>query len=767
METPSPDALGPPLTVPLDASADPHQTGIVDRQEVRNHADDEHDLPMIVPPMPKKPTASFHDILQKAVLLKIIHPSALSEYVSRTMSVSLSVPPAAVMSRAAAVAPTPAGTSKQPPILPPEAMTMVSTYNSFVRVHVNQNRMEFVDFKQLSSALKRLAMHCGFEIRVKYSSKRNKRWECREKGRWSNDASTQPAVGCPFVLSGYKNKDNKIHVTDIELMHVHDGDPLPSGLVPSEQSTAQPATTDTDAAGDDLDTMRSSESRLTRNTTLSNELVLAGVFESDVGQAIILKDPEELKLKDIQGILLAQFGAQISASMASRAKRKLVEMFYETSKASYQLLRPFFDKLVAANPTSFYVMDHVPGSQDEIFEYGRCMLGVGPALHLVPECAPVLVLEACAMNAEMHKSGVLLVLSTRDYNSDTVLLALAHVPAADLHNWTWFLGRLQANGLVPPELTTFVSDGSRDIAQAVHQVYPKHPHRYSIEHMIPLITSTTSMGRLGPEVEHLIRQMAESINMDRYMEAFQVIWRIDRDLGRYLEGIPKEHWVTAAVLGRGWPLLKEVSLKTCVGEFAKSPLGALLRSCNLVPCFYLFALAIQQTLRDRAAHTRSLPDRQLLPAQHATLVQRTVESGRYEVQECRHQEVYFAQYHTVSTSSPAFKIVNIVARTCTCGEWQPFHIPCVHAIAVLNSLPKNVLEYVHDRYFTGHHKATYGRAGPVVPVPPIDLKLDTTLTAPAAVLQQIEAAQNAAAPLDPSVRSKPGPRPRKRKEMAT
>ncbi|KDO33241.1 hypothetical protein SPRG_19393 [Saprolegnia parasitica CBS 223.65] len=699
--------------------------------------------------VPRKPTASFQEILEKAIALKIVHPSALSNYVTSATAVMTSVAPSTVMSRMAQTnGPAQGGADKNNlPVVSPDELTIAPTFNT-QRVPVNQNRMEFVDFKQLSSALKRLAMHCGFEIRVKYSSKRNKRWECREPG-------------CTFILSGYKNKDDRVHVTDIELSHNHAG-------VVAEPVDAH----DSEGTGDETNNgeTRPHESRLTRNTTLSNELVLAGVFDSDVGQSIILKDPEELKLKDIQGILLSQFGSQISASMASRAKRKLVEMFYETSNLSYQQLRPFFEKVVTANPGSFYVMDHVPNPHDGsgVYEYGRCLLGIGAAIRFLKDCAPVLALEACAMNTEMHKSGILLVLSTRDYNSDVIYLALAHVPADDYVNWVWFLERLKANG-VPTiaNVTCFVSNGAPDIARAVSHVFPAQPHRFVVEHMIPLIAAASpSLNRLGPEVEHLIKQMAASTNMDQYMDSFQLLWRIDKDLGRYLEGIPKEHWVVAAILNRGWPLLNEVVLVHCVGEFGSSPLGSLLRSCNLAPCFYLFLLSIQKTLMSRALTARAMPDRVLLPAQQNILLKRTVESGRYEIQECRPQEVYFAQYHTVSTTSTAFKLVNIVGRTCTCGEWQQNHIPCLHAIAVLNCLSKNVLEYVNEWYFTTYHKAMYARAAPVVPVPPIDLKPDLTLKAPARILAQLQEALNAAAPLDPSMRSKPGPRPRKRKDMS-
>ncbi|KAF0690104.1 Aste57867_18498 [Aphanomyces stellatus] len=703
------------------------------QQQVQQHHDQgpiPNAAPREAPAVLRRPPVPLQDMLHRAVHLHLLHSNSVADYIARSQAADVPLP---------MIPPGPTNASGNP--------TDEEVFTPLIRLNVNQNRSVFGDFKQLSSALKRLAMQSGFEVRVKYSSKRNKRWECRNKD-------------CPFLLSGYRNKDNKVHVTDIELMHNH-------ALTPqyaSEQSAAAPAADD-GGGGNEPPT------KVSRNTTLSIELVLASIFDSETGQDVMAKDPEEMRLKYIQSMLFQQYGATISSSMASRAKKKLVEMFYEPSNLSYQLLRPYFEKCVAANPGSFYVIDHIPNvTPNAAYEYGRCLLGVGPAFRMMQDAAPVVVLEAVSMNAEMHKVGMLLVASTRDYNNEPIYLAMAQVPAADEINWTWFLQHLKDNNFPLTKHTTFLTDGSGAITQGLVQVFPYQPHRYSILQLLQMLSHMSGQLRLSPEEEQLVLQMANSINMDRYMDSFSLLWALNKDLCRALEGIPKEHWVLAAMIERGWSTLRDISLRHCVGEFAKSTLGGLVTSCNLVPCFYLFLLNIQRSIVGRLTQVAILSDLVLLPFQQTVLNQRLTESTRFEIIECRPQEVYFAHYQNAAMNH-MYKIVNLRSNTCTCGDWQQFHVPCAHGLAVFSAIGRNVWECIHEQYFARKYKMLYTltRNMPVIPVSPVDLTADTTMEAPAAVLEYIRANLQAmpVTTSDGVARNKPGPRPKKRKEIGT
>ncbi|RHY51814.1 hypothetical protein DYB34_004609 [Aphanomyces astaci] len=565
-----------------------------DRLDDENHegVDEEHDAedkasqPTVsredLPPAPTRPPVPLHDMLQRAVQLQLIHANTLTDFIARSSAAGIPMPMIPPFQD------TPS--TGMMIVWNPSIRTYVTSlypvndtepFTPLIRLNVNHNRATFGDFKLLAFALKRLAMLSGFEIRVKYSSKRNKRWECRVRE-------------CPFLLSGYRNKDNKVHVTDIELMHNH---ALSHPLYPSAPA---------DGATDDDGVPKSSE-KVARNTTLSIELVLASMFDSETGQ-------------DLAGA----------------------------------------------------------------FEYGRCLLGVGPAFRMLPDAAPVIVLEAAPMNSDMNKIGYLLVASTRDYNNEPIYLALAHVPATDDVNWAWFLQHLKDNNIPISKHTTFLTDGSMGttVTQALLQVFPYQPHRYAILQLLQMVCQMSGQARLTPEEEHLVLQMASSLNMPPRV-----------DLCRCLEGIPKEHWVVAAMIERGWPTLRDISLRHCVGDFAKSTLGSLMCSCNLVPCFYLLLLSLHRASVARFNAIALHSDLVLLPYQQSVLNQRLSESARFEIVECRPQEVYFA--HVLSNvHHKAYKIVNVRDNSCTCGDWQQFHLPCTHGLAVFAALGRNVWELI-------------------------------------------------------------------------
>ncbi|KAF0719120.1 hypothetical protein DYB28_010727, partial [Aphanomyces astaci] len=163
-----------------------------DRLDDENHegVDEEHDAedkasqPTVsredLPPAPTRPPVPLHDMLQRAVQLQLIHANTLTDFIARSSAAGIPMP------MIPPVQDTPS--TGMMIVWNPSIRTYVTSlypvndtepFTPLIRLNVNHNRATFGDFKLLAFALKRLAMLSGFEIRVKYSSKRNKRWECR------------------------------------------------------------------------------------------------------------------------------------------------------------------------------------------------------------------------------------------------------------------------------------------------------------------------------------------------------------------------------------------------------------------------------------------------------------------------------------------------------------------------------------------------------------------------------------------------------------
>jgi zinc finger SWIM domain-containing protein 3 len=66
----------------------------------------------------------------------------------------------------------------------------------------------------------------------------------------------------------------------------------------------------------------------------------------------------------------------------------------------------------------------------------------------------------------------------------------------------------------------------------------------------------------------------------------------------------------------------------------------------------------------------------------------------------------------------AVNVVNIDAWDCSCREWQLNGFPCLHAVAVLQHIGRDVYDYCSKYYTTEAFRLTYSES--IKPVPTVD-----------------------------------------------
>jgi predicted nucleic acid-binding Zn finger protein len=52
-------------------------------------------------------------------------------------------------------------------------------------------------------------------------------------------------------------------------------------------------------------------------------------------------------------------------------------------------------------------------------------------------------------------------------------------------------------------------------------------------------------------------------------------------------------------------------------------------------------------------------------------------------------------------------IINLIDRECSCGEFQEFHIPCRHVVAIYFSQHHDPYDYIHEWYSIEYYHNTY------------------------------------------------------------
>ena len=81
------------------------------------------------------------------------------------------------------------------------------------------------------------------------------------------------------------------------------------------------------------------------------------------------------------------------------------------------------------------------------------------------------------------------------------------------------------------------------------------------------------------------------------------------------------------------------------------------------------------------------------------------QAGHYECQPQNTQQVLIKRLESTQTEG---RIVNLSNNTCTCREWQDYHIPCRHAIRAMQHFNKgDPKDLIHKRWSVEAYRDTY------------------------------------------------------------
>jgi zinc finger SWIM domain-containing protein 3 len=91
-----------------------------------------------------------------------------------------------------------------------------------------------------------------------------------------------------------------------------------------------------------------------------------------------------------------------------------------------------------------------------------------------------------------------------------------------------------------------------------------------------------------------------------------------------------------------------------------------------------------------------------------------------EILKAQSLQVMFSPSNTFEVQDflGAVNVVNIDAWDCSCREWQLNGFPCLHAVAVLQHIGRDVYDYCSKYYTTEAFRLTYSES--IKPVPTVD-----------------------------------------------
>jgi hypothetical protein len=148
-----------------------------------------------------------------------------------------------------------------------------------------------------------------------------------------------------------------------------------------------------------------------------------------------------------KSIILAikeKFRYHISYCKAYMANKKVMEMRWGTSEASYDNLPRLLNTIATLNPGSYYdikTYNHVSRPGKQVLQ--RAFLALGPAITTFKRCRPVICIDGTSLTGKYK--GTILTAVVADGNNQLLPLAIAFEKGENGDSWYWFL-EIEADG---------------------------------------------------------------------------------------------------------------------------------------------------------------------------------------------------------------------------------------------------------------------------------------------------------------------------------
>lgn len=228
----------------------------------------------------------------------------------------------------------------------------------------------------------------------------------------------------------------------------------------------------------------------------------------------------------------------------------------------------------------------------------------------------------------------------------------------------------------------------------------------------------------------------------------------------YLDGVDRVQWVKYALLDRFHvPTYSEATSN--LSEQANHWIGNEYRKAKPLDAFDWFFLKLAERAssmrQDALTWATAHGDDELAPFLREKRDQLAAATSFCKITPCL-EGSYMVRYMGPSKHDGyihPWRHVDLPARSCTCGGWEDFEFPCVHAVcAAIREGTRISSVYDAKRLSIKHFTATYTKR--FIPLP-IDgqLRIDTTLKLPALQIPPLQKGKRGL---------KPGPRPKHKRK---
>ncbi|CAN0824473.1 hypothetical protein LINGRAPRIM_LOCUS1683 [Linum grandiflorum] len=424
------------------------------------------------------------------------------------------------------------------------------------------------------------------------------------------------------------------------------------------------------------------------------------------------------KPKEIAKEIQEEFGIELRYSQAWRGMEAARQELQGSYKEAYNLLPWLREKLMETNPGSFVSLK----TAEDLTFRGFFVAMRASIAGFENGCRPMIFLDE--VNVRSKYQSELLTATAIDGNDGIFPLAFAVVDAINEETWHWFLEQLKS-ALTVIDSITFVSDRQLGLRQSIAVLFRNSYHGFCIRRLSDELLKDLRGPYTQEVVDVLVAHLydaARASTREGFVKSMDSIKSISPEAYGWITNSEPEHWANHIFVGSRYNHITSGVAESFYSWVPEIPMTIV----QLIDTIRqkIMELIYTRKVESESDHwvSRVTPaleeklQKEIIKAQSSLQVFASPDNTTFEVRD-------FFQ--------PNNHVVSIESLSCTCRDWRHNGYPCLHAVAVLHGIGRDLYDYCAKYYTTEAFRATYGE--PVNPVPTADrpMSMETLVEAPA------------------------------------
>ncbi|ESQ36238.1 hypothetical protein EUTSA_v10006911mg [Eutrema salsugineum] len=401
-----------------------------------------------------------------------------------------------------------------------------------------------------------------------------------------------------------------------------------------------------------------------------------------------LKENPHFKPKEILEEIHRVHGIALSYKQAWRGKERIMATLHGSFEEEYRLLPQYCDEIRRTNPGSIAVVHADPTDErfQQLFICFRASIS-----GFLNACRPLIALDKTLLKSKYP--GTLLLATGFDGDGAVLPLAFAIVNEENDSNWHQFLSELrkvlEANSESMPKLT-ILSTREKSIADGVESNFPTATHGFCVHYL----TERFQREFQNSTLVNLLWEAAHSLTVLEFTSKMNKIEQISPKAFLWIQDYSPSLWASPYFEGTRYGHLTANVVTQSLNNWIEDASG--LPIIQMMECIHRHLMNLFKERREKSSQWSDVlvpsAERQLLAAIEQSRVHRVYRANEAEF------EVMTLEANVV---------VDIENRTCLCGRWQIYGLPCSHAVAALLSCKEDVYVYTEKCFTVENYRRTY------------------------------------------------------------